>query len=361
MTRDARKHEHNPRDSLDRGSFARLTPIVKMVTGAVSGWTTCDTSTVFCTTFLVFTLCKRSTIGRHLRWMCLGLPCTVVIMGEQPFCAHEKSTSFVAHALTMRDAPPSWWDRRCCSLFFCRTVVAMRRTTSRPLGVLRNIMTEVRKTGTDFCIGGDINIEITLETLAKTSGGSTVLNGIVFMDPNAEVAVRMSSLTKNLRWLQLLKEFNCTVTSTWVDNDDRGDYHTWRAWGSRGREKQLDYIMGPRDLQSTTWFLNKVRLRTWDHFPVVLKIDGTDVKAGRAGFLDLKTKKSSFKNSLSARVTVVTGCTKLGTMGWSPYKNDWKKRRRSRLQRRLRGTRTSLWSRTRSGRWRQRQQNAGTR
>ena len=61
--RDARKHEHQPRGSLGRRSLARSISIVKKVTGAVGGWTTCNTNTVFCTTFLVFTLCKRPTIG----------------------------------------------------------------------------------------------------------------------------------------------------------------------------------------------------------------------------------------------------------------------------------------------------------
>ena len=37
------------------------------VAGAVKGLTTCDTNTVFCTTFLVLTLCKRQTSGRRLR------------------------------------------------------------------------------------------------------------------------------------------------------------------------------------------------------------------------------------------------------------------------------------------------------
>ena len=51
-----------------------------------------------------------------------------------------------------------------------------------------------------------------------------------------------------LWWLQLLRDFDCTVTSTWVDAENLGECHTWRAWGSRVRKKQLDEIMGPRDL-----------------------------------------------------------------------------------------------------------------
>ena len=71
---------------------------------------------------------------------------------------------------------------------------------------------------------------------------------------------------KKLRWLQQLRDFDCTVTSTWVDAVNLGECHTWRAWNSRVRKKQLDYIMGPRDLVSATWYLNKTRIRTWGPF-----------------------------------------------------------------------------------------------
>ena len=63
-------------------------------------------------------------------------------------------------------------------------------------------------------------------TLAGTSESLTALNGMVCVDPIAEVVVRMSSLMK-MRLLQLLKEFNCTVTSTWAHNEDSGECHTW--------------------------------------------------------------------------------------------------------------------------------------
>ena len=43
---------------------------------------------------------------------------------------------------------------------------------------------------------------------------------------------------------------------------------------SRVCKKQLDEIMGPKDVPSTTWYLKKVRLRTWDRFPVIVKIEG---------------------------------------------------------------------------------------
>ena len=56
-----------PRASLDRGSFARFLFVVKMVIGAVSGWTTGDINTVFCMTLLVSAHRKRPTIGPRLR------------------------------------------------------------------------------------------------------------------------------------------------------------------------------------------------------------------------------------------------------------------------------------------------------
>ena len=127
---------------------------------------------------------------------------------------------------------------------------------------------------------------------------------------------------ETLRWLQLLKDFNCAVTSTWANNDDRGEYHTWRAWGSPVCRKQLDCIMGPRDLRSTTWYLNKMRLRTWDIFPVVVKIDGKDLRPKRggkgwAGWIPrFEDERIKFHDSRSAQVTVESGWRKMGTMGW---------------------------------------------
>ena len=57
---------------------------------------------------------------------------------------------------------------------------------------------------------------------------------------------------------------------------DEEDY-TWRAWGSWVRKKQLDYIMGPKDRRSTTWYLNKERFRTWNYFFVITRIEGRDL------------------------------------------------------------------------------------
>ena len=61
--------------------------------------------------------------------------------------------------------------------------------------------------------------------------------------------------------------------------------------------------MGPRDLQSTTRYLNRTRLRTWDPF-VVVKIDGKEVR----GWIPKSEEEDrSFKNLLSARMGLGSG------------------------------------------------------
>ena len=88
----------------------------------------------------------------------------------------------------------------------------------------------------------------------------------------------MVTCEKKLWWQQLLKDFDCTVPSTWVDAEYVGECHTWRAWASRVRKKQLNYIMGPRDLVFKTWCWNTTRIRAWDHVPVVVKIEGREIR-----------------------------------------------------------------------------------
>ena len=69
------------------------------------------------------------------------------------------------------------------------------------------------------------------------------------------------------------------VTRTWANCDAPGEFHTRRAWGSRDRKKQIDYVMGPRDLQFKTWGLNRARLRNWDHYlELGVKGDGKELR-----------------------------------------------------------------------------------
>ena len=48
-------------------------------------------------------------------------------------------------------------------------------------------------------------------------------------------------------------------------------------------KEQTDYIMEPSDLQSKTSCLNRTWIGTWDHFPVVVKIDGKELRVQKGG------------------------------------------------------------------------------
>ena len=144
------------------------------------------------------------------------------------------------------------------------------------LEAVRNIMDEEKKLGAvDFFIGGDINIELKLEPGDEDLQGLDGIDWYGIYGPKCEDVV---TYEKKLWWPQLLRDFDCTVTSTWVDAENLAECHTWRAWGSRVRKKQLDYVMVPRDLVVKTWYLNKTRIRTWDHYPVVVKIEGREMR-----------------------------------------------------------------------------------
>ena len=159
---------------------------------------------------------------------------------------------------------------------------------------------------------------------------------------------------------QQLRNFDCTVTSTWVDAENLGECHTWRAWGSRVRKKQLDYMMGPRDLVSTTWYLNKSRIRTWDHFPVVVMIEGREMrvrqgekKGGRVGLQFQQTRRGNSKNYVSVPKGLAAGAMPMRSVAWRLCKRDWMVLPwRSRPLRWSPGTRTSSWCPKRSGNWR---------
>ena len=165
------------------------------------------------------------------------------------------------------------------------------------LEAVRDIMGEGKKLGAvDFFIGGDINIELKLEPGDEDLQGLDGIDWYGIYGPEClGGGGDVITYEKKLRWLQLLRDFDCTVTTTLVDAENLGECHTWRAWGSRIRKKNVDYIMGLRDLVSTTWFLNKTRIRTWDHFPVLVKIEGREMRVKKA---------------------------KTGSAGWTPVSED---------------------------------------
>ena len=149
----------------------------------------------------------------------------------------------------------------------------MRKTTSR---------SEARKAGAvDIFIGDDLNIEFRLDNVDDDLHGLDSIDSYGMYGPECRGGGEDTiAYEKKLRWLQLLKDSNCTVTSTWTNNEDNQnrEFHMWRAWESRVRKGQLDYVMGPKDIRSTTWYLNQVKLRTWHHFPVITRIEGRELK-----------------------------------------------------------------------------------
>ena len=87
------------------------------------------------------------------------------------------------------------------------------------LDVVRAALVEGKRMGSvDFFIGDG-------------SGGSDGIEWYGMYGPACEgTADDIIAYEKKLRWFQLLKDFNCTVTSTWTNNEDSREFHTWRAW-----------------------------------------------------------------------------------------------------------------------------------
>ena len=97
-----------------------------------------------------------------------------------------------------------------------------------------------RKMGAvDVYIWRETNSELKLETLGDQ--GLDSIEWLECMDLNTEEAGRSHHIREKWKWLQLLKDFNCAVTSTWSNTHNHGEFHTRRGWGSRVRKKQIDY------------------------------------------------------------------------------------------------------------------------
>ena len=137
--------------------------------------------------------------------------------------------------------------------------------------------------------------------------------------------------------------------------------------GCRVCEKQLDYILGVARFMLYDVVHGQGKTSYLGPFSFIVKIEGKDLrtkkgKAGRAASRDLRSREASSKNLCSVQAMTETRYVKMGVMDWSFHREDWKKQRfRSRLPRQPCGTGTSSLCRTRSGRWRLRQQNAKAR
>ena len=106
----------------------------------------------------------------------------------------------------------------------------------------------------------------------------------------------METYEKKLRWLQLLRDFSGC-------DEHQGD-------AQEGRNNRL-IILGPRDLQFKTWYLNNGRLRTW---PCVLwvKIDGKELNVMRRKKLGRVPKFEEERRRFKELVFVSTGFSSFG-------------------------------------------------
>ena len=98
---------------------------------------------------------------------------------------------------------------------------------------VRNVMDEGKKFGAvDFFIGGDIDIELKLEPGDENLEG---LDGIDWYGINGSECLGSGedviTYEKKLWWLQLLRDFDCTVTSTWVDVENLGEFVACLGFG----------------------------------------------------------------------------------------------------------------------------------
>ena len=127
--------------------------------------------------------------------------------------------------------------------------------------------------------------------------------------------------------------------------------------------------MGSKDLRSTTWYLNRVSFRTWDHFPVITKIEGSELKTkrrvwvGSVGCPCQKQIKPSFKNLFFAPEVTMAKLLHVrlkSEKDWSFYMTGWWVLvHRSELPRPSQGTETNVVCLRRSGEWRLTQLDAG--
>ena len=93
---------------------------------------------------------------------------------------------------------------------------------------VRNIMDEGKRSGAvDFFIGEDINIELKLELGDEDLQGLDGIDwygiyGLESLGGGEDVITCEMKLVS----LQLWRDFDCTVTSTWADAENLGECHT---------------------------------------------------------------------------------------------------------------------------------------
>ena len=124
-----------------------------------------------------------------------------------------------------------------------------------PPELVRATLMEGKRMGAvDFFIGGDLNIELKLCFAGDEHRGLDSIEWYGMYGPECEGSAEdIIAYGKKFRWFRLLKDFNCTVTSTWSNNEDSREFHTCGHGDHGVVRSSLTIIMGPKNLRSVTW------------------------------------------------------------------------------------------------------------
>ena len=103
--------------------------------------------------------------------------------------------------------------------------------------------------------------------------------------------------------MQLLKEFNCTVTSTWTNNDDNCEFS--------GLQETTDDIYGAKGYPFFDVVPEQSKTSFWDHFPVIVKVEAKDrrTKKGMKGWAGCIPRSEVEKSKFQELVLCPSGDT----------------------------------------------------
>ena len=133
---------------------------------------------------------------------------------------------------------------------------------------------------------------------------------------------------RKMKYLSIFAHFGGVATiaawlklrSVCVSRDTQRDFNTWQGLGRRrGREHMLHGLLG-REL----WHLNRERLRSWDHHPVVVGVEGQDLHQAKgrkefAGTQKPKRRRQQSPNYLFGFGFLLEG-NKISEPAWSSPK-----------------------------------------
>ena len=167
------------------------------MTCVVSGWTTCDTYTTFCTNSPASMHCKRRITGRPLR-----------VPGYIVYGTDHGRTAILCPR-EVNHFRRSWVDNERCTAILVATTMLLSVYMPHSgydevdyieaLESVRATLTAERREGAvDFSIGGDLNIELSWTSPTRSIEARTALNGAGCTGLSAEEAVRVLLLMRKI-------------------------------------------------------------------------------------------------------------------------------------------------------------------